>query len=527
MESKEVIISSDNPFKKNVLLIVHDVHQDFNTFPLAYGYLAAMLRKNGYSVEVYCMDVFHYTNDQLEKKLLNSEYDLIGAGFMPARFEETVLDLCTTINKHKKKAWFFLGGPGPTPIPEYMLKRLQVDLVVLGEAEHTLVELMEAKLGEKKLADIKGIAYSVGDQVKINQRRPLYRDLDSLPWPAWDLFPMESYTGSIQMMGMEAKEKMMTITASRGCTDTCSFCYRIEAGLRIRDLKEVIKEMKYLIETYGTTFFQLQDELFVFPRERVFEFERLVKENNLKISYCCNSRAVLFDEEVAQSLLRSGCKFVNIGFESVDQKVLDEMNKRVTVEENLKALEVANKVKIGVGLNFLWGFENDTKETLWKNVEAVKRYNSFDQVRTIRPPSPYPGSPLYYRAVQKGLLAGPDDFFQKFKNSDRMTVNFTRYSEEEYYRMLFEANNELVLHHFRNTTGDMEAAQELIDSFHRLYFEGDYKFRGSRKYDRESRKKASVSSEEKAATEVLAAETDTAEMDNIKAIELEKESLLA
>ena len=94
--------SMSNPYKKNVLLIVHDVYQDFNAFPLAYGYLAAMLRKYGYSVEVYCMDVFHYTNEQLEKKLINSEYDLIGAGFMPARFEKTIVGLCASVKKHKK-----------------------------------------------------------------------------------------------------------------------------------------------------------------------------------------------------------------------------------------------------------------------------------------------------------------------------------------------------------------------------------------------------------------------------------------
>ena len=104
------LIISSNSWKKNVLLIVHDVYQDFNNFPLPYGYLAAMLQKYGYSVEVYCMDVFHYTNAQLEKKLFNSEYDLIGLGFMPARFEETIVGLCESVNKYKKKAWFFLGG---------------------------------------------------------------------------------------------------------------------------------------------------------------------------------------------------------------------------------------------------------------------------------------------------------------------------------------------------------------------------------------------------------------------------------
>src|SRR3989344_1515061 len=133
-----VINNSASPWKKNVLFIIHDVYQEFNTFPLPYGYLAAMLQKFGYSVEVYCMDVFHYTNDQLEKKLLNSEYDIIGAGFLPTRFQETIIPLCGSVNKYKKNAWFFLGGPGPTPIPEYILERTKADLVLIGEAEHNI-----------------------------------------------------------------------------------------------------------------------------------------------------------------------------------------------------------------------------------------------------------------------------------------------------------------------------------------------------------------------------------------------------
>ena len=414
---------SNDIWKKNVLLIVHDVYQDFNNFPLPYGYLAAMLQKSGYSVEVYCMDVFHYTNQQLETKLINSQYDLIGVGFMGARFEETIIDLCKSINKYKKDAWFFLGGPGPTPIPEYMLQRTKADLVLMGEAEHSIVETMHAKIGKMQLEEIKGIAYRDGENIKINPRRPVFRDLDSLPWPSWDLFPMQSYTKSFKMPGQDIEEKSCSLISARGCTDTCSFCYRIEKGLRVRSLTEVVKEMKYLNEKYGVTFFSFLEELSTFPRERVFEFEKLLKENNLtNVKWICNARSPLFDEEVATSLKRAGCVFVNIGFESVTQGVLDGMNKRALVEDNIRALQVANKVDIGVGLNFIWGFANDTEETLWKNVEAIKTYTKFDQVRTIRPPTPYPGSPLYYEAINKGILSGPDDFFKKFKKCIKLKL---------------------------------------------------------------------------------------------------------
>ena len=89
--------------KNKVLFIVHDVYQDDNNFPIGPAYLAAVLREAGADVEVYCMDVFHYTNEQLAQKLQGEQYDVIGLGFLAARFRETILDLCETINKNKKQ----------------------------------------------------------------------------------------------------------------------------------------------------------------------------------------------------------------------------------------------------------------------------------------------------------------------------------------------------------------------------------------------------------------------------------------
>ncbi|MFA6389605.1 MAG: hypothetical protein WCW77_03435, partial [Patescibacteria group bacterium] len=91
-------------FNKNnkVLFIIHDLYQDDNRFPLGPAYLAAVLNKNGATAEAYCMDVFHFSNDDLARHLDKNEYDLIGVGFLAARFEETVRELCRVINAHKK-----------------------------------------------------------------------------------------------------------------------------------------------------------------------------------------------------------------------------------------------------------------------------------------------------------------------------------------------------------------------------------------------------------------------------------------
>ena len=105
-------------------------------------------------------------------------------------------------------------------------------------------------------------------------------------------------------------------------------------------------------------------------------------------------------------------------------------------------------------------------------------------MRTIRPVTPYPGSDLYYEAIERGLLSGPEDFFNKFKNSDLYTVNFTDIPKDRFYKLLFEANKELIIDHYEHTTKDMNSVNRLIKDFYNLYFRRKTTFRGARHYDK-------------------------------------------
>ena len=161
--------------------------------------------------------------------------------------------------------------------------------------------------------------------------------------------------------------------------------------------------------------------------------------------------------------------------------MLDDIGKNVTVEQNIHTLEVCKDAGLKTGLNFIWGFGEDDKKTLFKNVSIIKKYNSYIQVRTIRPVTPYPGTPLFKRAVREGRLNGSGDFFDRFKNSDRITVNFTKFSDEQCYEWLYQANSELLVDHHKHKSEDN--AIELIKDFGKLYQNEDYKFRGVRKYN--------------------------------------------
>lgn len=472
--------------KGKVLFIVHDVYQKDNYFPSGVGYLAACLKANGYDVSVYCQDIFHYTNEELAEFLKRENFDIIGLGFLAARFKETVIDLCKVINTYKNDAWLVLGGHGPSAIPEYVLKTTNAEIVVIGEGEETFLDLISCKINNGDITRIQGIAYNLHGEISVNERRKPIRKLDTIPFPEWSIFPMDEYISCLKFYGMTPEEKSLPIITSRGCTNRCNFCYRLERGIRFRSIPNVIDEIRILNEKYGVTFFAMNDELFLFSKKRLFEFKDALEQNDLKIKYECQARVDIFNDEIAQCLKDSGCMFVNFGMESADQKVLDLMNKHTTVKQNTDAAKIARKHNIAYGLNILWGNIGDTEQSLKNDVRLIKEYNVYSQLRTIKPPTPYPGCDLYYEAINRHLLEGPEDFFSKFKNIDLLLVNFTDIPEDKFYSLLFEANKELIFDHFEKTNGDKTEAERVVQTFSNLYFKGDVSFRGARHYDKNS-----------------------------------------
>ena len=472
--------------KQRVLFIIHDYYQESNhQLPLGPAYLAAVLEKEGAYVEAYCMDVFHYTNEDLAKYLDQNHYDIIGVGFTAPRFRETILDLCKTISKHKEDAWLVLGGHGPSPIPEYVLRTTGANMVAIGESEDTIVELLKCKISNGELSSVKGIAYIEEDQLRTTPPRKSIRNLDEIPFPLWKIFPMDEYINSLSMFQQEKGDRTFVALTSRGCINRCNFCYRIEKGIRVRSVKNIIAEFKVLYERYGVNCFILQDELFLLTKRRMLDFEDELRKANLKIKYSCNARVDIIDEEVVEILKRTGCKFLNFGFESSDDKVLELMNKNATAEQNLKALEAVKKIGgIGIGLNFLWNNLGDTEGSLWKNAKLIMKYNTYEQIRTIRPVTPFPGCPLYYKLIEMGKLKGPGDFFDKFRNSDLMFINIMGISDKKAYKLLLEVNSELIRSYYKNTTGDMTNVEKLIRQFRDLYTGKVAKFRGSKNFTR-------------------------------------------
>jgi len=458
-----------------VLLVVYDNDSYISQFPIGLAYVASILLGQGYVVEIYSQDVHHYPDNHLTKYLDDNKFDVVGISVIAGYHQyKKLLSLSDAINRSKNRPFYIIGGFGPSPEPKYFLEKTNADVVVMGEGEETTVELFDAIANKKPMKDIKGIAYRDGKKVIINSRRPLIPDIDSIPMPAYHLFPMEHYR-LLRMPNCSASDFVMPMLSGRGCTFKCTFCYRMDKGFRGRLAGSILEEIRYLQTNYGITYISFFDELLMSSKKRTIELCEAFIHSGIKFKWDCNGRLNYATPEVLELMKRAGCVFINYGIEAMDNEVLKNMKKALTTDQIVKGIEATLKAGISPGFNIIFGNVGDNKETLQAGVDFLLKYDDGAQMRTIRPVTPYPGSPLYYDAINKGLLKDVDDFYvNKHTNSDLLAVNFTELTDEEFYEALTNANIQLMNNFFNRKRKSISSQIE------NLYKKRDATFRGFR-----------------------------------------------
>ena len=202
-----------------ILLIVYDNDSFLHWFPLGLGYIAAVLKREGHDVEIYQQDAHHFPESHLTAHLEKSHYDVVGIGVIAGYYQyRKILKISEAIRRSKDKPFFIIGGHGPTPEPEFFLKKTGADAVILGEGEETVVELCDALSRGRSWKDVKGIAYIDNDTGKrvMTGSRPLIKDLDTIPYPAWDLFDI-GYYSLFRFPNISHNQRGLPIITGRGC----------------------------------------------------------------------------------------------------------------------------------------------------------------------------------------------------------------------------------------------------------------------------------------------------------------------
>jgi len=322
--------------------------------------------------------------------------------------------LIHTLKENFPKAILIAGGEHATAAPELCLKQSPLDYVVFGEGEEVIYDLISALIQKKSTKEIAGLAYSINDNVLITNKRKRTKNIEDLPWPAWNLFPLESYFNNKMSHGIY-RGRTLPVMATRGCPYDCTFCSSPQMWGRnyyMRSPKDFVDELEFLNQKYKVINFDLFDLTAIIVKKWILETCEEINNRKLQITFQLPSgtRAEAIDFEVATALKKAGCSNITYAPESGSKKVLKKIKKKVELNKMLDSIKQSNQAGINVHLNMIIGFPEDTHkdilQTLWFLVKCSWK-GANDMAMAVF--TPYPGSEMFIELNRQGKLNLFDD----------------------------------------------------------------------------------------------------------------------
>ena len=355
----------------NLLYIAYEDRVDRELHvPLGLLYLVSVLEGQGYRVDLRDYQLYPggdpFTIDHT-LAFLEGSARVVGFGCMANLLPYTLLVAQALKARHPEKV-VILGGTGPTAVEAAILQRFEaVDLIVRGEGERTIVDLMRALEGGRDLRAVPGISARVEGSTIENPPRPRIRKLDALPWPAYHRLDMAAYQGC-------------GVVTSRGCPYRCTFCsvapiWGHQAVLR--GVEGVVAEMRHLFEAHGVTMFLLQDEFFCSDKARMLDFCAALESARLPVHWKCFARIDRVDEEMLRAMADAGCVHVRYGVESGSEAVLRQVAKGFTPAEASRVIALSAQIFPEVDAFFVWGFPFETMADFSNSVFQMSLFRSW------------------------------------------------------------------------------------------------------------------------------------------------------
>lgn len=435
------------------------------TPPIALAYLTSSLEVAGY--EVYPIDALGEDLDRVtffrekgyrlrgisvKETLQRIPQDTIWIG-VSCMFTQDWLfskDFINEIKKKFPKTPIVVGGEHITAVPEEVLSDCPaIDICVIGEGEETIVEIADFFSGKKKrLEDIDGIVYQDrnGNIYKTKPRRRI-REIEKIPRPNWDKFPIENYLEGGYGHGPYAG-RTMPILATRGCPFQCTFCSSPQMWGRryyTRRPADVVDEMEYYIKKYGAKNFDFYDLTAFVRKNWIIEFCNLLKEKKLNIRYSIPSgtRSEALDEETIPLLAETGCTYLAYAAESGSYKTLKRIKKQINLKRMFRSMRIAKKYKMKVRCNLIVGFPGETRfdvfKTLWFQFRLALA--GIDEAPLFAF-APYAGSELFNQLRASGKIPKLDENYYKSLLCEAdltKTANYTNHvgkKEMTFYRLV-------------------------------------------------------------------------------------------
>ncbi|MFA6269317.1 MAG: radical SAM protein [archaeon] len=377
--------------------------------------LAAVLKQNGFSVEIVDLlpgkDVPYKRSEEYFQKCLKQYPKVIAFTATTPTFHKTV-EAVKKVRPYCNK--IITGGPHSTIFRERILEKVpEVDVVVMGEAEETITQIMEALISEKSLQDIKGIAYRNGDKICVNPPAPLTTDLDKIPFPARELLDIDAYDAPFNVM------------SSRGCPYNCVYCSKpvTNTNWRSRSPKNVVDEIEQAFEKYPHVAKRINrtvgisDDNFTINKERAIGIcdELISRHMDINMTCATGIHVNTISSELLQKMKDAGCSELWYGMETGNPKLLQAIGKATSIEQIKKAVELSKKIGIqGVGGHFIIGLPNETLKEARETIAFMKNLKL--DIAGINHMVPFPSTAMWGYVKEHGTLLATYEDVVDYRN---------------------------------------------------------------------------------------------------------------
>src|SRR5665647_3145985 len=368
---------------------------------LGLGYLAAVLEKNEYQVDVIDCQLLKLSLEDFRSEISKRQPNIVGVTSSTLTYQ-SALKLVKIVKEACPDCITIAGGPHVTFWDDKALEECpELDIVVRREGEITMLEMVQKIEADKSYDDVLGTTVRKEGKIVKNPDRPYIEDLDGLPFPARHLWPMER---------LREYEDILYLATSRGCVYWCEFCTTVRMHgrkYRMRSPKNVVDELEFLYKTYGVKKFTFCDDAFTVDQPRTEALCNEILQRGLKIEWNCGTRVDMLTQNLLAKMKTAGCVSVWFGVESGTQQVLDAMKKGISPELTMKAVSYVRKAGLMPVTNVILGFPGETKESAWKTIKFVEKVAP-DAVGFYNVATPFPGTPMYDLVKEKGWLRVTD-----------------------------------------------------------------------------------------------------------------------
>jgi anaerobic magnesium-protoporphyrin IX monomethyl ester cyclase len=388
-------------------------------------------------------------NDVIEDRLKNFKPELVVISVPFSGWARAAFQIAATVKGVDNGIKVAIFGLHPSARPNECLKQENVDFVVIGEPELTVLELASAleKGGAADLAQVKGIGFTQNGKVTITAPRPFIEDLDTLPFPARHLLPMKQFFEAAQRIPISGnlKKPSIRMLTSRGCPQSCIFCSnKIVMGKkwRARSAENVVAEIEQIVKAYGVRQIDFLDDNIAFNRKRLETICDLLVQKRLHIEWCTPNgvRADSLDAELLAKMRAAGCRKILVAPESGVQRIVDDVIKK---KQSLKRVEevvaAAHKLGIKVGCFFILGLIGETKEDMKETISfAYKLRQLGAEYFYFSYATPLYGTELYRQAKEGGYLTA--DFSDDALSEVKPLIETSEFTVEDLHCLAAEAN---------------------------------------------------------------------------------------